>query len=77
MPMRVSHPRTVRLDRAELAAAIDVLAACSQACTACADACLLSRSPVNRYEPAGQLSTPVAPWAAPTGLDWDEPRWRR
>src|SRR4051794_24631373 len=40
MPMLSTYPRTINLDRAKLAAAIDTLIACGQACTACADACL-------------------------------------
>lgn len=35
-----THPATIDLDRQLLARAIDALVACSQACTACADACL-------------------------------------
>ncbi|GGW56241.1 hypothetical protein GCM10010381_46990 [Streptomyces xantholiticus] len=30
-----------------------------------------------RRSSAGQPSTPVSPWPAPTGLDSGEPRWRR
>ena len=40
MPMLDTYPQTINLDRQKLAAAIDTLIACSQACTACADACL-------------------------------------
>jgi hypothetical protein len=40
MPMLDTYPRSINLDRRELAATIDALIACSQACTACADACL-------------------------------------
>jgi hypothetical protein len=40
MPMLDTYPRDINLDRRKLAAAIDTLIACSQACTACADACL-------------------------------------
>jgi hypothetical protein len=39
-PMLGTYPRDINLDRQKLAAAIDTLIACSQACTACADACL-------------------------------------
>jgi hypothetical protein len=34
------YPKSINMDRAELAAVIDILNACAQACTACADACL-------------------------------------
>jgi hypothetical protein len=40
MPMLDTYPRSINLDRAELAASINALIMCSQACTACADACL-------------------------------------
>src|SRR3954454_20938472 len=40
MPMLSTYPKSINLDRATLAAAIDTLIACGQACTACADACL-------------------------------------
>jgi len=40
MPMLGTYPQPINLDRTHLAAAIDALIACSQACTACADACL-------------------------------------
>jgi hypothetical protein len=40
MPMLETYPKSINLDRNSLAAAIDQLIACSQACTACADACL-------------------------------------
>jgi hypothetical protein len=39
-PMLETYPAEINLDRAELAATIDALIACSQTCTACADACL-------------------------------------
>ena len=35
-----TYPQEINLDRAKLAATIDALIACAQACTACADACL-------------------------------------
>ena len=35
-----TYPQYINLDRQQLAAAIDTLNACSQTCTACADACL-------------------------------------
>jgi hypothetical protein len=35
-----TYPKTINLDRAGLAAAINALIACAEACTACADACL-------------------------------------
>lgn len=38
--MIATHPGEIGLDRELLARAIDALMACSQACTACADACL-------------------------------------
>ncbi len=38
--MLETHPQSVSLDRARLAATIDALVACSETCTACADACL-------------------------------------
>jgi hypothetical protein len=40
LPMLETHPREIDLDRGRLAAAIDELIACSEACTSCADACL-------------------------------------
>jgi hypothetical protein len=40
MPMMETYPKSITLDRAKLAAAIDTLRACAEACTACADACL-------------------------------------
>jgi hypothetical protein len=40
MPMLETYPKSINLDRNNLATAIDALIACSQACTACADACL-------------------------------------
>jgi hypothetical protein len=40
MPMLETYPAEINLDRTKLAATIDALIACSQACTACADACL-------------------------------------
>jgi hypothetical protein len=39
-PMLDTYPQSINLDRTKLAAAIDTLIACAQACTACADACL-------------------------------------
>jgi hypothetical protein len=35
-----THPVEITVDRKQLADAIDALTSCSQACTACADACL-------------------------------------
>jgi len=35
-----THPAQINLDRDLLARTVDALVACSQACTACADACL-------------------------------------
>ena len=40
MPMLETYPQSINLDRQKLAATIDALIACGQACTACADACL-------------------------------------
>jgi hypothetical protein len=40
VPMLESYPKSINLDRNKLAATIDTLLACGQACTACADACL-------------------------------------
>lgn len=40
MPMLETYPQPINLDRAALGGAIDALIACSEACTACADACL-------------------------------------
>lgn len=39
-PMIETYPAEIRLNQQTLAAAIDALTVCSQACTACADACL-------------------------------------
>ena len=39
-PMIDTYPAEINLDRRRLAATVDALIACSQACTACADACL-------------------------------------
>lgn len=38
--MLQTYPKTMNLDRDLLAAAIEAIVGCSQACTACADACL-------------------------------------
>ena len=40
LPMLETYPQSINLDRQQIAATIDALIACSQACTACADACL-------------------------------------
>jgi hypothetical protein len=40
MSMLETYPAEINFDRAALANAIDTLIACSEACTACADACL-------------------------------------
>ncbi|WP_432994494.1 four-helix bundle copper-binding protein [Dactylosporangium sp. CA-233914] len=40
LPMLETYPQPINLDRARLAATIDTLVACAEACTACADACL-------------------------------------
>jgi hypothetical protein len=40
MPMLDTYPAEINLDRAKLAATLDALIECSEACTACADACL-------------------------------------
>ncbi|MGW4501848.1 four-helix bundle copper-binding protein [Micromonospora sp. NPDC004336] len=39
-PMLDAYPKSINLDRSRLAAVIDALNDCAQACTACADACL-------------------------------------
>lgn len=40
MRMLETYPKSINLDRAKLAAVIDTINDCAQACTACADACL-------------------------------------
>ncbi len=40
LPMLETYPKPINFDRSVLAEAIDTLIACSEACTACADACL-------------------------------------
>jgi hypothetical protein len=40
MPMLETYPKAINLDLAQLAGTIDALVACSESCTACADACL-------------------------------------
>lgn len=40
LPMLETYPAEINLDRVQLAGTIDTLIACSEACTACADACL-------------------------------------
>ncbi|MEU5562588.1 four-helix bundle copper-binding protein [Micromonospora musae] len=35
-----AYPKSINLDRAKLAAVIETINSCAQACTACADACL-------------------------------------
>jgi hypothetical protein len=47
MPMLETYPRSINLDRRALATTIDALIACSQACTACADACLSEEAVVD------------------------------
>jgi hypothetical protein len=42
--MLETYPRSINFDRRELASAINALIMCSQACTACADACLSEES---------------------------------
>ncbi|MER7283148.1 four-helix bundle copper-binding protein [Dactylosporangium sp. NPDC000244] len=44
MPMMETHPQRIKVDRAQLAAAIDAIAVCTQACIACADACMSERT---------------------------------
>lgn len=39
-PMLENHPAPIGIDRVQLAATIDTIIMCSQACTMCADACL-------------------------------------
>src|SRR5512146_3261369 len=40
MPMLETYPATINLDLRQLAGTIDSLSMCSEACNACADACL-------------------------------------
>jgi hypothetical protein len=40
LPMLETYPQSINLDLGKLAATIDTLIACSEACTECADACL-------------------------------------
>jgi len=40
LPMLETYPQAISLDRIQLAATIDILDDCAEACTACADACL-------------------------------------
>ena len=40
LSMLETYPQAISLDRIQLAATIDILDACAEACTACADACL-------------------------------------
>jgi hypothetical protein len=40
VPMLENHPAPIGIERVQLAATIDTLIMCSEACTACADACL-------------------------------------
>ncbi len=40
LPMLATYPAEINLDRRRLAETIDTLLACSETCTACADACL-------------------------------------
>ncbi len=40
LPMLETYPQPISLDRIQLAATIDILDDCAEACTACADACL-------------------------------------
>ncbi|NLU80624.1 four-helix bundle copper-binding protein [Micromonospora sp. HNM0581] len=40
LPMLETYPQSINLDRHKLATTIGALIACSEACTACADACL-------------------------------------
>lgn len=40
MPMMETYPADINLDRSILARTVDALINCSEACTACADACL-------------------------------------
>ncbi|GIF66176.1 hypothetical protein Ais01nite_42110 [Asanoa ishikariensis] len=40
LPMLENYPQAISLDRIQLAATIDILDDCAEACTACADACL-------------------------------------
>ncbi|MBO0608384.1 four-helix bundle copper-binding protein [Myceligenerans salitolerans] len=38
--MMETYPKSINLDRTQLAGVIDAIVECAQACTACADACL-------------------------------------
>ncbi len=40
MPMMETYPKDINFDRRMLATTVDALIDCSEACTACADACL-------------------------------------
>ncbi|MEV4756885.1 four-helix bundle copper-binding protein [Micromonospora sp. NPDC049559] len=40
MPMLRAYPAEINFDRDKLGRTIDILTACAQACTACADSCL-------------------------------------
>jgi hypothetical protein len=40
MPMLETYPAEINIDKRQLADTIDALISCSEACTACADACL-------------------------------------
>lgn len=44
MTMMDTYPAEINLDRSKLAATIDALIECAEACTACADACLSESS---------------------------------
>lgn len=56
MPMLETYPAEINFDRRVLAAAIDSLISCSEACTACADACL--------SEPTSGRATKLQPCTA-------------
>ncbi|WP_156757814.1 four-helix bundle copper-binding protein [Actinokineospora pegani] len=43
-PMIEAYPAEITLDRTKLAATVNALIACSEACTSCADACLSESS---------------------------------
>ena len=61
-----AYPRDFNLDAQVLAATIDALSDCAQACTACADDCL--SEPQVGSDAAGQTSVRLADGIGPAGL---------
>ena len=41
LPMLETYPQAINLDRIQLAATIDILDDCAEACTACDNSCLM------------------------------------